>query len=63
MKLADKMRGSRAHTPSLAHCELPDPEWGPGFQRTLAPSRSPLPGLARTIHRIAKPERPPDRSR
>ena len=37
-KLADKMRDSRAHTPSLAHPELPDPEWGLGFKRTLAPA-------------------------
>jgi ATP-dependent exoDNAse (exonuclease V) alpha subunit len=62
-RLAEKMRGSRAHTPSLAHPELPDPEWGPGFKRPLAPSRSRLPGLARTIHRIAQPDRSPDRSR
>jgi hypothetical protein len=63
MRLADKMRGSRAHTPSLAHPELPDPEWGPGFNRTLAPSRNPLPGLVRTIHRITQPDRSPDRGR
>jgi conjugative relaxase-like TrwC/TraI family protein len=62
-RLADKMRGSRAHTPSLAHPELPDPEWGPGFKRPLAPSRSPLPALARTIHRIAQPDRSPGRGR
>ncbi len=61
--LADKMRNSRAHTPSLAHPELPDPDWGTGFKRTLAPSRSPLPGLARTIHRITQPDRSPDRGR
>jgi hypothetical protein len=62
-KLADKMRNSRAQTPSLAHPELPDPEWGPGFTRTLAPSRSRLPGVARTIHRITQPDRSPDRGR
>jgi conjugative relaxase-like TrwC/TraI family protein len=62
-RLAEKMRGSRAHTPSLAHPELPDPEWGPGFKRPLAPSRSLLPGLARTIHRITQPDRSPDRGR
>jgi hypothetical protein len=61
--LADKMRNSRAHTPSLAHPELPDPDWGTGFKRTLAPSRNPLPGLARTIHRITQPDRSPDRGR
>jgi len=61
--LAGKMRNSRAHTPSLAHPELPDPEWGTDFKRTLAPSRSRLPGLARTIHRITRPDRSPDRGR
>ncbi len=61
--LAGKMRNSRAQTPSLAHPELPDPEWGTGFKRTLAPSRSPLPGLARTLHRITQPDRSPDRGR
>jgi len=62
-KLADKMRGSRAHTPSLAHPELPDPEWGRGFHPTRAPSRSPLPGVARSIHRIVQHDRSPDRGR
>ena len=61
--LANKMRNSRAHTPSLAHPELPDPDWGRGFKPTLAPSRSRLPGLARTIHRIVQPDRSPDRGR
>jgi len=61
--LANKMRNSRAQTPSLAHPELPDPEWGHGFKPTLAPSRSRLPGLARTIHRITQPDRTPDRGR
>ncbi|MGA9316222.1 MAG: AAA family ATPase, partial [Solirubrobacteraceae bacterium] len=61
--LANKMRNSRAHTPSLAHPELPDPDWGRGFKPTLAPSRSHLPGLARTIHRIIQPDRSPDRGR
>ena len=62
-KLADKMRGSRAHTPSLAHPELPDPEWGRGFHPTRAPSRSPLPGVAQSIHRIVQHDRSPDRGR
>jgi conjugative relaxase-like TrwC/TraI family protein len=62
-KLAEKMRGTRAHTPSLQHAELPDPEWGPGYGRPLAPSRSPLPGVARTIHRVVEPDRSPDRGR
>jgi ATP-dependent exoDNAse (exonuclease V) alpha subunit len=61
--LANKMRNSRAHTPSLAHPELPDPDWGRGFKPMLAPSRSRLPGLARTIHRVVQPDRSPDRGR
>jgi ATP-dependent exoDNAse (exonuclease V) alpha subunit len=61
--LANKMRNSRAHIPSLAHPELPDLDWGRGFKPTLAPSRSRLPGLARTIHRIVQPDRSPDRGR
>ncbi len=61
--LANKMRNSRAHTPSLAHPELPDLDWGRGFKPTLAPRRSRLPGLARTIHRIVQPDRSPDRGR
>ena len=63
MKLADKMRGSRAHTPSVEHPVVPDLDWGPGFEPTLAPSRTRLPGLARTIHRIVQPDRSPDRGR
>jgi conjugative relaxase-like TrwC/TraI family protein len=45
--LAAKMRSSRRHAPSLEHPELPDPEYGPGFQRVIAPSRRLLPGLPR----------------
>ena len=56
-RLAQNMRRSHAQTPSLAHPELPDPDYGPGFTRTIAPSRhSRLPGIARAIHRIAKPQ-------
>jgi conjugative relaxase-like TrwC/TraI family protein len=62
-RLAANMRRSHAQTPSLAHPELPDPEWGPGYRRPIAPSRSRLPGLARLIHRIATPQRAPERSR
>ena len=36
-RLAQQMCNSRAQTPSLAHPELPDPEWGPGFQIPIAP--------------------------
>jgi len=57
-QLAEKMRGSRAHTPSLEHAELPDPEWGPGFDRAITPTRKLLPSIER------QPERQPwaDRS-
>jgi conjugative relaxase-like TrwC/TraI family protein len=44
-KLSKKMRTSRAHTPSLEHAELPDPDWGPGFARVIAPGRSLLRGI------------------
>jgi conjugative relaxase-like TrwC/TraI family protein len=54
-KLAQKMRTSRAHTPSLAHAELADPEYGTGYRRPIVPSRSRLPGVARTINRIVNP--------
>jgi conjugative relaxase-like TrwC/TraI family protein len=36
-RLARQMTNSRQKTPSLAHPELPDPEWGPGFD--LGPLR------------------------
>ncbi len=62
-KLAGKMRASRAHTPSLEHAELTNPEWGPGYERPLAPSRNSLPGVTRTIHRVVEPDRTPDRGR
>ena len=54
-KLAEKMRTSRARTPSLAHPELADPEYGSGYRRPVVPSRSRLPGVTRTISRIVKP--------
>jgi conjugative relaxase-like TrwC/TraI family protein len=54
-KLAEKMRTSRAQTPSLAHPEMPDPEYGTGYRRPIVPSRSRLPGVARTINRLVNP--------
>jgi len=55
-RLATNMRRSHAQTPSLAHPELPDRDYGPGFRHTIAPSRaSRLPGIARAINRIVKP--------
>jgi conjugative relaxase-like TrwC/TraI family protein len=63
-RLAASMRRSHAQTPSLAHPELPDPDYGPGFDRPVAPSRSRLlPGIIRAVHRIARPERTQERTR
>ncbi len=62
-RLAQNMSRSHAQTPSLAYPELPDPEYGPSFQRTIAPSRSRLPGLARAIHRIVQPQPTQERTR
>jgi hypothetical protein len=63
-RLAVSMRRSHAQTPSLAHPELPHPSYGPGFDHPIAPSRSRLlPGIARAIQRIAKPDRAPARTR
>jgi conjugative relaxase-like TrwC/TraI family protein len=55
-RLAANMRRSYAQTPSLAHPELPDRDYGPGFRDPLALSRrSPIPGIARAINRIVQP--------
>jgi ATP-dependent exoDNAse (exonuclease V) alpha subunit len=63
-RLAQQMCNSRAQTPSLAHPELPDPEWGPGFHHPIAPSRrSRIPGITRTISRIIQPSRTRERTR
>ncbi len=62
-RLAQNMSRSHAQTPSLAYPELPDPEYGPSFQRTIAPSRSRLPGIARAIHRIVQPQPTQERTR
>jgi ATP-dependent exoDNAse (exonuclease V) alpha subunit len=59
---AGMMRQSRAQTPSLAHRELADPDYGLNFDRVIAPSRSRLPGLARALGHIARPDRSPERS-
>ena len=58
-QLAEKMRNSRAHTPTLVHRELPDPEWGSHFDRPLAPSRtSRARWIPRAISRAVKPPAP-----
>ena len=49
-RLATNMRRSHAQTPSLAHPELPDPEYGPRLPRPdRAQPPQPLPGIARAI--------------
>jgi conjugative relaxase-like TrwC/TraI family protein len=63
-RLAASMRRSHAQTPSLAHPELADPDYGPGFDRPISPSRSRLlPGIVRAVRRLARPERTPERTR
>ena len=42
MRLAQQLRISRRQTPSLAHRELADPDWGPGFHPTHRLLPSPL---------------------
>jgi conjugative relaxase-like TrwC/TraI family protein len=56
-RLAQNMRRSHAQTPSLAHPELPDRDYGTHFHRSIAPSRtSRIPGIVRTaISRIINP--------
>jgi conjugative relaxase-like TrwC/TraI family protein len=62
-QLAALMRKSNAQTPSLAYPELADPDYGPLLERTIAPSRSRLPEIARVISRVIQPDRTPDRTR
>ncbi len=58
-RLAANMRRSHSQTPSLAHPELPDRDYGPGFRHPIAPSRrSRIPGIARAINRIVQPPAP-----
>ncbi len=55
-RLAENMRRSHAQTPSLAHPELTDRDYGTNFHRQLAPSRtSRIPGIVRAINRIVNP--------
>ena len=55
-RLAENIGRSHAQTPSLAHPELADRDYGTHFHRSIAPSRtSRIPGIARTISRIVNP--------
>ena len=59
-RLAQNMRRSHAQTPSLAHPELADRDYGTHFHRSIAPSRaSRIPGIVRqAISRIVNPPAP-----
>jgi ATP-dependent exoDNAse (exonuclease V) alpha subunit len=51
MRLAQQLRISRRQTPSLAHRELADPDWGPGYHtHRLIPS--PLHALGRAARHL-----------
>jgi conjugative relaxase-like TrwC/TraI family protein len=63
VRLAENMRRSHAQTPSLAYPELPDPRYGPDFSDAIQQTRSRLPGIARILHRIARPQPAPERTR
>jgi hypothetical protein len=63
MRLSRKMTNSRAQTPSLAHPELPDPNWEPSRNPLrLRSALSPTRWLTRTPHRDT-PNRGVDRGR
>jgi hypothetical protein len=62
-RLAQNMRRSPAQTPSLAYPELPDPRYGPDFTDPVERARARLPGIARILHRFAKPQPAPERAR
>ena len=62
-RLAANMRRSRAQTPSLAHPELPHPDYRPRFTRTIDRNRTPLPRIARALHGIVKPPPTQERTR
>jgi conjugative relaxase-like TrwC/TraI family protein len=63
-RLASNMRRSHAQTPSLAHPELPDRDYGPNLRHPIAPSRtSRIPGIARAINRIVQPPSIPKQTR
>jgi ATP-dependent exoDNAse (exonuclease V) alpha subunit len=61
-RLAALMRNSRAQTPSLAHPELVDPDYGTNYRETITRNPTRLPSLARAISRaVTAPAR--ERSR
>jgi conjugative relaxase-like TrwC/TraI family protein len=63
-RLAEGMGRSRAQTPSLAHLELADPEYGRGYTIPRAPSRrSRIPGITRALNRLIQRSREQERAR
>ena len=62
-RLAQNMSRSHAQTPSLAHPELPDLDYGTGYHPKIAPSRTRLPGVARSIYRVVHPKQTQERTR
>jgi hypothetical protein len=52
MRLAQQLRISRRQTPSLAHRELADPDWGPGYHPTHRLIPSPLHALGRAARHL-----------
>ncbi len=52
MRLAQQLRISRRQTPSVAHRELADPDWGPGFHLTHRLIPSPLQALTRATRHL-----------
>jgi conjugative relaxase-like TrwC/TraI family protein len=52
MRLAQQLRISRRRTPSLAHRELADPDWGPGYHPTHRLLPSPLQALGRAARHL-----------
>ena len=62
-RLAEAMSRSHAQTPSLAYPELSELEYGPRLTHTISPTRTPLPMIARLLHRIAPPEPEQERAR
>ncbi len=66
-QLAEKMRASRRHTPTLEHRELRDPDWGRSFRNPFTRDRDPLaetqPTLPRTPDRGDALGRTPDPDR
>jgi conjugative relaxase-like TrwC/TraI family protein len=62
-RLAEAMSRSHAQTSSLAYPELSELEYGPRLTHAITPTRTPLPTIARLLHRIAPPEPEQERAR